>query len=106
MVSAVAEVRRVLGPGSLRFAYAALAALRLGAQRVGLLANFNSRSIKDGIRRILNPDFKRSAQPQFLPPSVSAAPLWPVVSVSNGSRRVATYPRPGSGMEFIGELWI
>ena len=38
-----------------------LAGLRLSCLRVGLLVNFNAGTVKDGVRRILNPDAK--AQP-------------------------------------------
>jgi GxxExxY protein len=47
------EVKAVLGPEPLHVAQL-LSYLRLGAWRLGLLLNFNSPLMKDGIRRIVN----------------------------------------------------
>ena len=47
------EVKAVLGPKPLHVAQL-LSYLRLGSWRLGLLLNFNSPLMKDGIRRIVN----------------------------------------------------
>jgi GxxExxY protein len=47
------EVKAVLGPEPLHVAQL-LSYLRLGGWRLGLLLNFNSPLMKDGIRRIVN----------------------------------------------------
>ncbi len=51
--SVLVEVKAVLGPEPLHVAQL-LSYLRLGGRRLGLLLNFNSPLMKQGIRRIVN----------------------------------------------------
>lgn len=59
IISAALEVHRSLGPGLLESAYEDCLALelKLSGVGVGLLINFNSALLKDGIRRYVLPGY-------------------------------------------------